>query len=94
MLKKHIECEKSGETKINQRFSKTLALILESLQNLKMEELEASILNWFQFQSSQETVMDMNTNLIVLMFTELAHGILLRFQYGIIFVTHANKHLL
>lgn len=50
-----------------------------------MSVLEASVLYWFQFQFSQETVMDMNTNPVVWMYIELAHGIVLRFQYSIVF---------
>ena len=47
--------------------------------------LEASVLNWFQYQFNKETVMDMNTNSLVWMLIELAHGILVRFQYQIMF---------
>ena len=50
-----------------------------------MSILEAYVLNWLQFQFSQEDVMDMNTNSDVWVFVELVHGILLRFQYRILF---------
>ena len=46
-----------------------------------MSVLEASVLNWFQFQFSKETVMDMNMNSLVWMLIVLAHGITVRFQY-------------
>lgn len=47
--------------------------------------LEAFVLNWFQYQFSKETVMDMNTNSLVWMLIELAHGISVGFQYQIMF---------
>lgn len=50
-----------------------------------MSVLRASVLNWFQFQFSQETVMDTNTNSVVWMPIELAYGILVKFQYQIMF---------
>ena len=50
-----------------------------------MSVLEAYVLYWFQFQFRQETVIDMNTNSVVWMYIELAHKIVLRFQYSIVF---------
>ena len=47
--------------------------------------LEASVLNWFQFHFTEETVMEMNTNSLVWMLDELAEGISLKFQYQIMF---------
>ena len=53
--------------------------------------LEASVLNWFQFHFTEETVMEMNTNSLVWMLDELAEGISLKFQYQIMFGWQSTK---
>ena len=42
-------------------------------------------MNWLEYQFNKETEIDMNTNSVVWMYIELAHGIILRFQYRIVF---------
>ena len=47
--------------------------------------LKGSVLNWLEYQFSKEIEMDRDTNSLVWLSTELAHGISMRFQYQIVF---------